>query len=73
MQRQFARNAKHNENGLKTLTLSMLGKNFSRRNFEISFYRSYFCFPGNRLWHFMQIVSLEDDLHEMTKPFLWEK
>ena len=25
-------------------------------------------FPENRLWHFMQIVSIGDNLHEMSKP-----
>ena len=27
----------------------------------------------NRLWNFMQIVSLGDNLHEMSKPVFWEK
>ena len=35
------------------LTLSTLGKIFSRRHFEIFF----LFFPENRIWHFMQIVS----------------
>ena len=43
------------------LTLSTLGKNFSRQ-FEISF----LIFPENRLWHFMPIVSSWDDLHGMS-------
>ena len=30
-------------------------------------------FPENRLWYFMQIVSLEDNLHELPKPIFWEK
>ena len=46
------------------LTLSMLGKNFSRQHFEIF----YLFFPENRLWHFMQIVSLGDNLLEMSMP-----
>ena len=25
-------------------------------------------FPENRFWHFMQIVSIRDNLHEMSKP-----
>ena len=37
------------------LMLSMLGKNFSR-HYEIFL-------PGNRFEHFMQVVSLEDNLH----------
>ena len=36
-----------------SLTLSTLGKIFSRRHFEIFF----LFFPINRIWHFMQIVS----------------
>ena len=27
----------------------------------------------NRIWHFMQIVSLGDNLHEMSNPVFWEK
>ena len=30
-------------------------------------------FPENRIWHFMQIVSTEDNLHEMSYPVFWEK
>ena len=37
----------------RNLTLSTLGKIFSRRHFEIFF----LFFPENRIWHFMQIVS----------------
>ena len=32
-----------------------------------------FFFPENRFWHFMQIVSHGDSLHEMSKPVFWEK
>ena len=28
-------------------------------------------FPENRLGHFMQFVSLGDNLHEMSKPVFW--
>ena len=35
-------------------------------------YFSY-SFSENRLWHFMQIASLGDNLHEMSKPIFWEK
>ena len=51
------------------LTLSTLGKIFSRRYFEIFF----LFFPENRIWHFMQIVSLGDNLHEMSYTVFWEK
>ena len=33
-------------------------------------------FPENRIWHFMQIVSIGDNLHEMSNPDFkenWEK
>ena len=30
-------------------------------------------FTENRIWQFMQIVSNGDNLHEMSKPVLWEK
>ena len=30
-------------------------------------------FPENWIWHFMQIVSLGDNLHEMSNPVFWEK
>ena len=30
-------------------------------------------FPENRLWHFIQIVSLDDNLQEMSKLILWGK
>ena len=33
---------------------------------------SYF-FPENWFWHFMQIVSNGDNLHEMSYPVFWEK
>ena len=48
-----------------TLTLSTLGKIFSR-HFDFLF----LFFPGNRIWNFMQIVS---NLHEMLNPVSWEK
>ena len=35
------------------LTLSTLGKIFSRQHFEVF----VLFFPENRIWHFMQIVS----------------
>ena len=28
-------------------------------------------FPENRFWHFMQIVSSGDRLHEISKPFFF--
>ena len=51
------------------LMLSMLGKNFSRQHFEIFF----LVFPESRLLHLMQLVSLGDTLHGMSKPVFQEK
>ena len=42
------------------LTLSMRGKNFSRRHFETLF---FLFFPENRLWNIMQIV--------LRRQFIW--
>ena len=50
--------------------LSMLGKNFSRQYFEIYFF--FLFFPENKIWHFMQIASLGDNLLEMSKPIFRE-
>ena len=30
-------------------------------------------FPENRIGHFMHIVSIGDNLHEMSNPVFWEK
>ena len=30
-------------------------------------------FQENRFWYYMQIVSIGDNLHVMSKPVLWEK
>ena len=30
-------------------------------------------FKDNRLWHFLQILSLGDNLYKMSKPTFWEK
>ena len=65
--KEHLRRFNHDES--KDLTLSTLGKIFSRRHFEIFF----LFFPENRIWHFMQIVSLGDNLHEMSNPVFWEK
>ena len=47
----------------------MQGKNFSD---DILKYLFLF-FQENMFWYFMQIVSSGDNLHEMSKPELWEK
>ena len=50
-----------------SLTLSMLGK-FHQTTFRTIF----LMFLENRHWHFMQIVSLGDNLQEMSKSIFWE-
>ena len=60
----------HAENKVDTpLTLSTLGKIFSRWHFEIFF----LFFPEHRIWRFMQIVSSGDNSHEMSSPVFWKK
>ena len=54
---------------LSSILLCMLGKKCCIWQFEIFF----LFFPEIRLWHFMQIVSKGDNLHEMSKPTFWEK
>ena len=34
---------------------------------------SFLFFPEDRIWHFMQIVSIGDNLQEILKPVFWEK
>ena len=49
-------------NGGDIKHFDILGKIVSRRHIEIFF----LFFPENRIWHFMQIVSIGDNLHEMS-------
>ena len=53
------------------LTFTTLWANSSDDKMTIVF----LFFPENRLWHFMQTVSLgeRDNLYEMSKPIFWEK
>ena len=62
--RQFCTQLKH-----KSVIHDMMVKNFSRRHFEIIFLG----FLENRFSHVMQIVSLGDNLHEMSKPIFLGK
>ena len=48
--------------------LSLLSKNFSRWHFEIFF----LFFLENKIWYFMQIVSLGENLLEMANPIFCE-
>ena len=41
--------------------------------FFYSFFFFVFFFSENRIWYFMQIVSIRDSLHEMSKPVFWQK
>ena len=53
----------------KSVICSMLGKNLVE---DILKHFSFFS-QENRLWHFMQIVSRGDNLHEILKPVFWRK
>ena len=33
----------------------------------------FLIFPENKFWYFMQIVMIEDNLHEMSNPVFLEK
>ena len=33
----------------------------------------FLTFPWNRIWHFIQIVFIGDNLHEMSNPVFFEK
>ena len=53
---------------------------FNRREIDyISFYffqkkkHDLTFFPENKIWHFMQILSNGDNLHEMSTPVFWKK
>ena len=50
---------------IPVLTLSTLGKIFSRQLIETCFV----IFPRKQIWHFMQIVSYGNNLHEMSNLF----
>ena len=45
-----------------------MGKTIMRRHFEIVF----LFFPENKIWHFMQLFSLGDNLREKSDPVFWE-
>ena len=47
--------------------LSMLCKIFIRQRYEIFFHFP----PENRIWYFMQIASLGDNLEEKSNPVWW--
>ena len=51
------------------LTLSTLGKIFSRWHIEIFF----LFFSEDRIWHFIQTILNGDNLREISNPVFWEK
>ena len=53
---------------IPTLTFGMLAKMFQ----QAAFWNIFLFCPENRFWHFMQIVSLGDNLHKIPKPIFWE-
>ena len=59
-----------------SLTLGMLDKNFRRSQFDVFsyfFFFFFFFFLENRIWLFMQFVSSEDNLCEISEHIFWEK
>ena len=48
------------------LTLTIIGANSADDKLVI-----FFFFRENRVWHFMQIVSCGDNLHEMSNSIFW--
>ena len=34
---------------------------------------TFLIFPENTVWHFMQIVPIGDNMHEISNPVSWEK
>ena len=57
---------------LSLLTFTSLWAISAYDKFMILFF-FFFFFHKNRLCHFMQFVSNEDNLHEISKPIFWEK
>ena len=56
-------------NLLGALTFTTLYANSADDKLMIFFLIS----PGNRIWHFIQIVSIGDNLHEMSNPVFLDK
>ena len=54
------------------LMLSMLGKISADDTLKYFSLFSFFS-SENRIWHFMQSVSIGDNFHEMLAPVFWEK
>ena len=54
---------------MEYLTFTTLWANSADDKLVIFFFIS----PENRIWHFMQIVSAGDYLHEMSNPVSWKK
>ena len=55
-------------NGFKFNPYRAQGK-FNRQQFDDFFF--FFFFSENKIWHFMQTVSLEDNLHEISNIVIW--
>ena len=51
-----------------------LAKRWSKEQTTLSTLDKIFSFyPENRIGHFMQIVSIADNLHELSNPVFWKK
>ena len=54
---------------INPLTFTTLWANSADNNLVILF----LFFPENRIWHFMQTVSIGDNLHEISNPVFCQK
>ena len=43
------------------------------RKEDLTFLANFLPFLDGRIWHFMHIVSIENNLYEMSNPVFWEK
>ena len=44
-----------------------------KKNQQTTFLKKFLFFPESKIWQFIQIDSLGDNLHEIAKPIFWEK
>ena len=57
-----------------TVVLARFNAWHSGYNFQQTTFGFFFLlFPGNRIWHFIQIVSTGDNLHKMSNLVFWGK
>ena len=65
------RHPAHAHGQTRTLAFTNLWANSEYNKSMIVFF--FFFSQENRIWHFMQIESIGDNLHGMPKPIFWNK